>query len=89
MPEKLPEKLEELDLMRLLAVTREIELYDAQITIFQMKIREANRVNAALHASLREKYSLTERDQIDGLTGVIARYQTIVKPAVPDMSNGQ
>jgi hypothetical protein len=69
----LPEKLEELDLMRLLAVSREIDLYDAQITILQMKLQEANRVNAALHSSLRDKYSLTERDQIDGRTGKIAR----------------
>jgi len=68
-----PEKLEEVDLLRLLAVSREIDLYDAQTTILKMKLQEANRVNAALHTMLRDKYDLTEHDQIDASTGRIIR----------------
>ena len=71
-----PDKLEELDLLKLLAVGREIDLYDAQVTILKMKLQEANRINAALHAMLRDKYGLTEKDQIDASTGAIVRSNT-------------
>lgn len=71
------DKLEELDLLKLLSISREIDLYDAQITILRMKMQEASRVNAALHAMLRDKYGLTERDQIDAATGQIARQPVV------------
>lgn len=71
--EQIPSKLEEIDLLKLLAVSREIDLYDAQITILRMRLQEANRVNAALHSMLRDKYGLTEHDQIDASTGQISR----------------
>jgi hypothetical protein len=81
--------LEELDLLKLLAVSREIDLYDAQITILRMKLQEASRVNAALHTMLRDKYGLTERDQIDAATGQIARHQVVEAPTSSELSRGQ
>jgi uncharacterized protein (DUF2267 family) len=73
MPDQTEDKLEEIDLLKLLSLTREIELYEAQITILRMKQQEANRVNAALHKLLRDKYHVTDGDQIDGTTGAIVR----------------
>jgi hypothetical protein len=72
------DKLEEIDLLKLLAITRELELYEAQITILRMKSHEAQRVNAALHTMLKDKYHVTERDQIDGATGQIVRAAELV-----------
>jgi hypothetical protein len=58
------DKLEEIDLLKLLAITRELELYEAQITILRMKSHD--------------KYHVTERDQIDGATGQIVRAAELV-----------
>lgn len=80
MPDNSEDKLEELDLLKLVSITRELELYEAQVTILKMRIHEANRVNAALHAMLRDKYHVTDKDQIDATTGQIVRVPVSTVP---------
>ena len=68
-----PDMLEENDLFKLLLVNRDLDLYDAQMTILKMRIAEAQRTMAALNQQMKDKYGLTDSDTINSATGMIVR----------------
>lgn len=68
-----PQRLDENDLLRLLLVNRDIDLYESQMALLKMKMGEAQRAMTAFNQQLRDKYGLTERDTIDAQTGAIVR----------------
>ena len=72
-PETATPRLEELDLMRLLLLNRDVDLLERDITIAQLRLSDSRKVLAAYNSQLRDKYGITELDAIDSQTGEIIK----------------